>query len=186
MRPYAIICEGKTDREFLKVLLTHCSISAEQIDFYVVGNKSGFFNPESKRYQELLPKIETDQLERVLFVIDADSVENDQKYGGFENTQRELSLIIQKFKIELNSKVFINCDPETKIGYLELLILATISAEQRACIKEFLNCSQFKSKENHKAIVNQIYNIAYPDAPYNFEHPYFDELKEKLKWLQPT
>lgn len=183
MKPSAIICEGKTDQAFLEVLLKHCKISAEQIDFYVMGNKSNFFKPENKKYRELIPKVQTDQVERILFVIDADCVANDQKHGGVENTQRELNLIIQKHNMMLNSKVFISCDPETKTGYLESLILATIPTEQRVCIEEFLNCSQFKSKENHKAIVNQIYSIAYPNAPYNFEHHYFDALKKKLQWL---
>lgn len=183
MKPYAIICEGKTDQAFLETLLKHCEILSEQIDFYVMGNKSSFFKPENKKYRELLPKIQADQVERVLFVIDADCFENDQKYGGIENTQRELNLIIQQHNIASISKVFINGDPRTKTGYLESLILATIPAEQRACIKNFLDCSQFKSKENHKTIVNQIYNIAYPNAPYNFEHQYFNALKNKLRWL---
>jgi len=183
MKPSAIICEGKTDQAFLKTLLKHCGILSEQIDFYMMDNKSNFFKPENKKYRELLPKIQADQVERVLFVIDADCFEKDKKYGGVENTQRELNLIIQKLDITSISKVFINGDPKTKIGYLESLILATIPAEQRVCIEEFLNCSQFQSKENHKAIVNQIYNIAYPNAPYNFEHCYFEALKKKLQWL---
>ncbi len=75
------------------------------------------------------------------------------------------------------------CDPMKKIGYLESLILSTISPEQRACIESFLACSQFESKENHKAILNQIYNMAYPNAPYDFAHSHFDELKTKLREL---
>jgi len=183
MKPSAIICEGKTDQAFLKTLLKHCGILSEQIDFYMMDNKSNFFKPENKKYRELLPKIQADQVERVLFVIDADCFEKDKKYGGVENTQRELNLIIQKLDITSISKVFINGDPKTKIGYLESLILATIPAEQRVCIEEFLNCSQFQSKENHKAIVKQIYNIAYPSKPCDFEHQYFNVLKNKLRWL---
>ncbi len=183
MKPYAIVCEGKTDRAFLENLLIHCQIAKEQIDFYVMGDKSSFFKPECKKYQELLPKVQADQVEKILFVIDADCSENDQKYGGLENTRRELDLIIQQHNIVPNSEIFISCDPETKTGYLESLILATIPAEQRTCIENFLKCSRFSSKENHKAIVNQIYNIAYPSEPYDFEHQYFCELKDKLQWL---
>lgn len=183
MNSYAIVCEGKTDRAFLETLLKHCEILSEQIDFYVMGDKSSFFKPENKKYRELLPKIQADQVERILFVIDADCFENDQKYGGVENIQRELNLVIQQHNIASNSEIFISCDPETKTGYLESLILATIPTEQRVCIEEFLKCSQFKSKENHKAIINQIYSIAYPNAPYNFEHQYFNALKNKLRWL---
>lgn len=75
------------------------------------------------------------------------------------------------------------CDPNTKNGTMESLILSTIEAERRVCIENFLICSEFKSKENHKAILNQIYNMAYPNAPYDFSHSHFDELKNKLKWL---
>jgi hypothetical protein len=75
------------------------------------------------------------------------------------------------------------CDPETKVGYLESLILSTIEQEQRNCIQCFLSCSQFESKENHKAILNQIYKLAYPNAPYDFSHSYFNDLKTQLTQL---
>jgi len=51
------------------------------------------------------------------------------------------------------------------------------------CIKKFLNCSEFKSKSHDKSIFNIIYKNAYPNVPYNFEHPNFNKLKEKLKNL---
>jgi hypothetical protein len=47
--------------------------------------------------------------------------------------------------------------------------------------KHFLDCSKFTSKDNHKSIINQIYKIGYPNEPYNYEHPNFNELKDKLK-----
>ena len=71
-------------------------------------------------------------------------------------------------------------DPETNIGYLESFILSTIPTAQRNCIEGFLACSQFKSKESHKAILNQIYKLAYPNAPYNFEHHFFKPLINEL------
>jgi len=49
--------------------------------------------------------------------------------------------------------------------------------------KNFLDCSKFISKDNHKSIINQIYKIGYPNEPYNYEHLNFNELKEKLKKL---
>lgn len=49
--------------------------------------------------------------------------------------------------------------------------------------QHFLDCSKFKLKEHHKAIINQIYKIAYPEAPYNFEHRHFNELKQQLTKL---
>jgi hypothetical protein len=76
------------------------------------------------------------------------------------------------------------CNPETQEGSLESLILSTIEDKNlRGCIIGFLKCSQLESKEDHKAILNQIYKVIYPNEPYNFDHPHFDELKTKLTSL---
>ncbi len=82
-----------------------------------------------------------------------------------------------------DKEIYIVCDPATEEGYLESLILSTIPDEHKECINSFLNCSNFSSKENHKAILNQIYKMGYPNVPYNFSHPNFDNLKNKLKAL---
>jgi hypothetical protein len=124
-----------------------------------------------------------ERTEKILFVIDADDVINDAIYGGYENTEKALNGLISQLDFQDISSTHIMCDPITKTGYLESFILSTIPEQQRNCIERFLDCSQFKSKENHKAILNQIYNIAYPNAPYNFAHPHFEELKTKLREL---
>jgi hypothetical protein len=73
---------------------------------------------------------------------------------------------------------------EKKEGYLESLILSTLSEEQDDCINSFLEkCPEFRGKNSHKSIFNVIYKNAYPKAPYNFEHENFNELKTKLKNL---
>ncbi|MCK4494464.1 MAG: hypothetical protein KAU26_10430 [Methylococcales bacterium] len=129
-------------------------------------------------------RIKKGEVDKVLFVVDADYKKNDYLYGGFDNTEKELKRIISEIVgFQEISSLFITCDPDTKTGYLESFILSTIPEKQRNCIERFLDCSQFKSKENHKAILNQIYKIAYPNAPYNFEHKNFDDLKTKLKAL---
>jgi hypothetical protein len=81
------------------------------------------------------------------------------------------------------SQIYIMCDPNTNEGYLESFILSAIPSEQRNCIESFLTCSQFKSKESHKAIINQIYKIAYPNYPCDFTHKHFEPLKATLKSL---
>ncbi len=81
------------------------------------------------------------------------------------------------------SDVIIIRDYETNSGYLESLIFSTLSEQQKECIKNFLDCSNFTSKDNHKSIINQIYKMGYPNEPYNYEHPNFKELKDKLKKL---
>ncbi len=179
----AIVCEGTNDREFFKKLITHLGFYAQDVNFYTVGGKSQFFEPANKKYQDLQLEIISEQIDRVLFVVDADNEKSDTKHGGFENTQQALNTLILELGFVAISQTFIMCDPVTKIGYLESLILSTISEKQRNCIVCFLACSEFKSKENHKAILNQIYNLAYPNAPFNFGHENFDELKKTLKNL---
>ena len=118
-----------------------------------------------------------------MFVIDADNKRDNQRYGGYENTQNELEKLISALGLETYIDTFISCDPNTKEGYLESLILSSLDEDKRQCIQHFLDCSQFKSKENEKTIVNQIYSMGYPNAPYNFQHKNFDKLKQKLKNL---
>lgn len=179
----AIFCEGKTDISFLEKLIDHLKLDKNYIRFYIMGNKNNFFAANHIKYLNLKLEIENNTLEKLLFIVDADDIKNDVVYGGFENTQNALSNTIADLGFQDISQTYIMCDPNTKSGYLESFILSTIPEQQRSCIERFLECSQFKSKENHKAILNQIYNIAYPNAPYNFAHPHFDELKEKLRDL---
>jgi hypothetical protein len=179
----AIVCEGKNDKEFLETLISHIGFDKSKANFYIFGGKSKFFELANTKYKDLKLEIDSGQIEKVLFVLDADDATTDIVYGGFENTQKELNVVINQLGIENISHAYVMCDPTTKIGYLESFILSTIPEGQRNCIKNFLECSQFKSKENHKAILNQIYNIAYPKAPYNFEHHHFEPLKTQLTHL---
>ncbi len=105
------------------------------------------------------------------------------KKSVIRSDSNKSSDIIKELELIEISHIYIMCDPATKTDYLESFILSTIPDAERNCIKTFLDCSQFKSKENHKAILNQIYNLAYPNAPYNFEHPHFNDLKSTLTQL---
>jgi hypothetical protein len=187
MKSLAILHEGNEkpthDNHLIGLLIKHLNLNIDLVDFYGMGGKSNFFNAEYEAYKTLIPRIESSQVNKVLFLVDADDIKNDTKYGGFENTQKELSLIIEKLGIEQISRIYIVCDPTTKVGYLESLILSTIPEAQKSCIENFLDCSQFNSKESDKAILHQIYNIAYPKVPYNFEHKNFSRLKTELQNL---
>lgn len=186
MRNIAIVCEGKADKDFFDSLIEHLienkiiSLDKKIVSFYILGGKSSFFKVENKNYKELQSEVLMERTEKILFVIDADNVINDAIYGGYENTEKALNELISQLDFQEFSSTYIMCNPITKTGYLESFILSTIPEQQRNCIERFLDCSQFKSKENHKAILNQIYNIAYPNAPYNFSHSHFEELKTKL------
>jgi hypothetical protein len=176
----AIVCEGKNDRDFFKKLIAHLGFSESNISFYILGGKSKFFELANKKYQDIKLEVDSGQIDNILFVVDADDEKSDMKNGGYENTQRALNALISELGFDAISKTYVMCDPATQTGYLESLILSTISEKQRNCIACFLACSEFESKENHKAILNQIYDLAYPNAPFDFEHENFDELKQML------
>ena len=171
------------DNNLLKLLFNELKLDINRVKFMGVGSKSNFFKKDNYNYQELLNDIDIEVVERVLFVVDADYEQNDSKYGGYQNTKIELEKIIRELGLEEYSDTYITCDPNEKCGYLESLILSTIPQKEKECIETFLECSDFKSKENHKAILNQIYKTAYPNAPFDFSHQNFNELKQKLKNL---
>ncbi len=176
----AIVCEGKTDREFFETLITHLELDLKRASFYPFNGKNFIFDAQNKKHEELKQLISTDQIRKVLFVVDADDLSADSSHGGFDNTEENLSAVINKLGFGNVAVTYIMCDPLSKTGYLESLILSTISNSQRNCIESFLKCSQFQSKEHDKAIHKQIYKLAYPNAPYDFSHSHFTELKAIL------
>jgi len=183
----AILHEGNSqktnDNALLKLLIRVLSLDLENINFIGMGTKSNFFKVDNENYKLLKNEIEREEVGKVLFVVDADYEVNDNVYGGCQNTQKKLNETIIQLGLENISDTYITCNPITQDGYLESLILSSIPNEQKECIETFLACSEFKSKENHKAILNQIYKIAYPNAPFDFAHPYFNDLKTKLENL---
>jgi len=169
----AILHEGKSiDKSFFELLLDDLGLDKSQVFFYGMGTKSNFFKPNHKQYEDLKIDIATEKIDKVLFIIDADET--------FENTQIQLCKIIDEINIKKLSDYYIACDPLTKIGYLESVILSTLSDEQKECIEKFLDCSDFKSKTHDKSIFNVIYKNAYPNAPFDFSHENFNDLKTKL------
>jgi len=174
----AIICEGKSDREFLEEFIKHLKIETKP-NFYIFGGKSFILNPEHTKYEELKIVVAAEPC-KLLFMVDADNASNDDRCCAFLKTKKALNQVITKLKFDKVSSIYIMCEPSRQEGCLESLILSTITEKQKKCIESFLDCSEFKSKENHKAILNAIYKTAYPNAPYDLSHAHFDELKNKL------
>lgn len=178
----AILVEGKTDKDFIMLLLDFLALDKNKIRFFILGNKSNFFKEDNVNYEELANDVDLEQVTQSLFVLDADSPASDVKYGGYQNTQIMLEKTLKNLKLGVYESCII-CNPKTKTGYLESLILSTIEGEHKICIDDFLNCSEFKGKQNQKAILHQIYKIAYPNTPYDLQHPNFNPLKTKLTQL---
>jgi len=173
---YAILHEGKSiDKSFFQLLLDNLELNKNAVRFYGMGTKSNFFNIEHIQYKTLNNDILDTSVSKVLFIIDADD--------SFETTKEKLKKTIDELGLNEISDFYIACNQETKKGYLESVILSSLSKEQKECIENFLECSEFKSKTHDKSILNEIYKKAYPSPSYNFSHGNFDELKEKLQNL---
>ncbi|MGZ5007902.1 MAG: DUF3226 domain-containing protein [Methylobacter sp.] len=184
----AILHEGSrndktADKKLIVSLFKELELPENSIDFYAFGSKSEFFNINNVNYKELNSSVEAEEINKILFIVDADYEKDDAKYKGFENTENQLKNIINKLGFQNIARFYLVCDPDTKAGYLESLILASLPEQKRKCIDCFVECSEMNSKNIHKKIINHLYTIAYPDPPYNFEHPHFDELKAELKNL---
>ena len=185
----SILHEGKSiDKDFFKLVYAHLGVLEEELELRVnfigMGSKSNFFKLDNKNYLLLQQEIKSQKVEKVLFIIDAD-YKGDKNYDGYDETLTQIQTIQRDLGIDDISDTFIAYDmnSKTKEGYLESLILSTLTLEQKECIETFLDCSDFKSKENHKAILNQIYKTAYPKAPFDFSHKNFNTLKQKLQTL---
>lgn len=172
----AILHEGKSiDKSFFQLLLDDLKLDKSKVSFYGMGTKNNFFTKEFSQYQDLSLEIERENINKVLFIIDADE--------SYVQTETKLLKILHDLQITEMSHYYIACDPITQAGYLESLILSSLSEEQKTCINDFLICSDFKSKTHDKSIFNIIYKNAYPSAPFDFSHKNFNDLKQKLQTL---
>lgn len=180
----AILHEGNSkktnDNGLIKLLLEDLNLDENRVEFFGFGPKSNFYKTDYIKYKNLKLGIEEESINKILFILDADKEENDNTYGGLEKTKLELEKVIAELGLADLSNIYVTCDPKTQDGYLESLILSSIPIKHKECIETFLECSEFKSKENHKSILNQIYKRAYPNVPFDLSHPNFDALKEKL------
>jgi hypothetical protein len=181
MKSLIIFHEGKSiDKSFFELLIKNLKKDPNEIEFYGMGGKSNFFKKDNLNYKDVLLEIE--EVTQILFIIDSD-YEIQQRFGGYENTLKEIEIIQNELNVKDISDTFIAYDKDSqkKEGYLESLILSSLTDEQNNCIKSFLDkCPEFKGKNSHKSIFNILYKNAYPDKSFNFEHPNFDELKQKL------
>jgi len=184
----AILHEGSrndktADKKLIRSLIEKLGLPESSIVYYAFGSKNEFFKTTSPNYLELKSYVEAGQIDKILFIVDADYEKDDAKYKGFQNTENELKKIIDELGFQDIARFYIVCDPDTKTGYLESLILASLPEQKRKCIERFVECSEIKPKQMHKTIINRLYTIAYPDPPYNFDHRNFDELKVELTQL---
>ncbi len=175
-----ILCEGGDDIAFLnKYINEFLGKNKNLFEIRKMDGKTNFFNID--KYDTILQQIEANLYDKVLFVFDSDFVENDSVYGGYKNSEDKIKNIIKELKIEKISQYFISCDPNTKNGNLEHLLLSTCEEGKKDCIGNFLKCIKPMNIEiSNKKIVLTTYKEIFKNHPYNFAHENFDELKTKL------
>lgn len=178
-----IVCEGIADVKNIKKLLTFLEITFIDDDFLWTNGKSLLLNKDLDKYGILLKKIEDGFIQKVLFILDVDDFENDQSLCGMENTIKKIEILQKDLKLEDISDYYLACDPSTKKGYFESLLLSTVEDKIKKCYEGFRDCSELNSKAVDKNILTELHNLTKPDKPYNFEHGNFNELKTKLQNL---
>jgi len=178
-----VICEGKSDVKQIKSLLKFLDIDFQEQNFIFTNGKSFLLDNTIPKYKILLEHIENGFVQKVLFIVDVDNVENDVLLCGMENTVSKIEALQKDLNIENISDYFLACDPKTQKGYFESLLLSTVDDKVKACYEDFRTCSALNSKAVDKNILTELHNLTKPEKPYDFEHENFNELKQKLKNL---
>ena len=111
---------------------------------------------------------------------------DNKQYGGYSNIEKKIEALLMNLNINSISDYYITCNPITKDGYLESLLLSTVDNNLKQCYSKFLDCIDFKEKNQHKYIMEQLHKITKPNKPYEFHHKNFRELREKLIKLFQT
>ena len=178
-----VICEGKSDVKQIKSILTFLKIDFKEHHFIFTNGKSFLVDSTIPAYKTLLEHIENGFIQKILFVVDVDNIENDQALSGKENTISKIKTLQKNLKIETMSDYYLACNPQTQKGYFESLLLSTVDKEVIKCYEAFRTCSELNSKAVDKNILTELHNLTKPEKPFDFNHKNFNELKQKLKNL---
>ena len=178
----AIVVEGKRDVTFFKNYITHyLKIEKNQYKIIKTDGKSILLNSSCEKYKGLCEDLDTNRVQKVLFVIDSDNTIDNPDIGGYTNSCSSIGQLFSSLDINSYSDYFIACNPETQEGNIEDLVVSTLTKTQEKCIKSFLKCSKLENDDGKRLL--GIYNYGYPEEPYDFTHSNFNELKQKLQTL---
>jgi len=178
-----IVVEGKSDRNFLKNFIDFLGFEYGDDNFVIMGNKSNLLAANNHGYTAIKQKIKIGLVDKLLFVADADSIQNDRVNGGVDKTKSALNSLINSLNVRGFADFYVNSIPGTQEGYLEGLLLSTVDSDLKRCYEEFLECSELDSKDNYKTVMEELHRLTKPNIPYDYNHPNFSELKQKLQNL---
>jgi hypothetical protein len=171
-----IAYEGKSDGEFFDTLLDKYELDKNQILYYEFEGKDNLFNIGHKHYDEIEKKY-LNKVSHILLVVDADNKKDSNPNRGYEASEKALNTLIEDLSFEdVLMDYYIMCD-ENKEGYLESFLLSVLDDKQKKCIEEFKGCFEYELTD--KWVYNSFYK--HNKYPFDFEHPNFKNLKEKLE-----
>ncbi len=115
---------------------------------------------------------------KIFFILDADD--------EFDNKKTKIQNLIEQLKSdnpELIMDYFISCDPETKSGHIERLLLKCLKEGLKECYNDFLDCIGKTKLDyyNEKMLLQKLFEVSNPPYDLNCEH--FEPLREKFKSL---
>ena len=170
-----IIAEGKTDIEFLTdFIVDELNIKREKFETKDFKGKNNIFKLDCKIYDEI--ENELDIIDSVLITVDADDPKDPSHIRGYNETEVKLKELIEDLNFNIPIDYYIFCD-DSKEGYLESFLLSVLENEQQECIKSFRECYKYELKD--KFTYNTFYKQK--EYPFDFSHPNFNKLKQKLK-----
>jgi len=179
-----ILVEGEDDIKFIHLLLAYLKVNKKKIVVKRLNDKSSFFKIETYEKKTILETLKSGEYNKLLFIFDSDFEEDNKKYGGFINSQREIKRIIEEIKervgFDFYTDYYIMCDPKTKNGNLEHLIISTLPTEKEQCVNELLECIKPYKNHGNKKIVLSSYKTIFDEPDYNFSHSNYGVLTSKL------
>ena len=172
-----IAYEGKSDGEFFNTLLDKYNLDKSQVLYYEFEGKDNLFDIGHKHYDEIEKKY-LKIINKILLVVDADNEKDPNPNRGYKATKKRLQEIIKDLDFNVPIDYYIMCD-ENGEGNLESFLLSVLDDEQKECIYKFRECYKYELTDKWA------YNTFYKQKkyPFDFSHPNFDKLKQKLKNL---
>lgn len=173
-----IAYEGKSDGEFFDTLLDKYNLDKNKVLYYEFEGKDNLFNINHEHYNEI-EKNYLKIVNKMLLVVDADNKKDPNPNRGYKASEEALKKLIEDLSFEdILMDYYIMCD-ENQEGYLESFLLSVLDEKQKKCIQEFKNCFQYELTD--KWVYNSFYK--HNKYPFNFQHPNFRNLKQKLEQL---
>jgi len=169
-----IAYEGKSDGEFFDTLLDEYSLKKNEVLYYDFKGKDNLFDISHQHYDEIENNY-LSKVNKILLVVDADNDKDPNPNRGYIASEKKLKEIIEDLNFNIPIDYYIMCD-KNKEGNLESFLLSILDNEQIECIHKFRKCYKYELTDKWA------YNTFYKQKkePFDFQHPNFNELKDKL------